>query len=76
MESASPDLNFLLLQNLIISPSIWIVFTIQILGEYSYSYNLLFQICHVAPSIARGLNYLNLAILSSIFKKKKMQVSL
>ena len=41
VESASPDLNFLLLQNLIISPSIWIVFTIQILGEYSYSYTLL-----------------------------------
>ena len=40
-ESASPDLNFLLLQKLIISPSIWIVFTIQILGEYSYSYTLL-----------------------------------
>ena len=38
VESASPDLKNLLLQNLIISTSFSEVFTIQILGEYSYSY--------------------------------------
>ena len=42
VESASPDLNNLLLQNLIISTRFSEVFTIQILGEYSYSYTILF----------------------------------
>ena len=41
VESASPDLKNLLLQNLIISTGLSEVFTIQILGEYSYSYTIL-----------------------------------